>query len=253
MRPIERMLCTGLALATCGGIAARAWADPSGYGKVDTFQPGKKYNCVPTADRKGWNCAEAGKAATRPPAAKPASASSAAPVHPTTPAATAQPHAGALPDYLTNAAAAGPMQPMPAVPAPKPLPRPPVRGPRMNSAVPASAATPPARPVSTSAPTVAASSSVADFLDLPVDAYVIVLAHGDSMAGVATAAPVGADTYDLHLRQNDADVWLRVCGPYDDLEAARNARDDLAAQGFAPGWPRRIGPLQTEVRRGTSE
>src|SRR6185369_15938151 len=39
-------------------IGANAQADEPKYGKVETFQPGKKYTCVPTADHKGWDCNE---------------------------------------------------------------------------------------------------------------------------------------------------------------------------------------------------
>ncbi len=49
------------ALCLAGGIDATA-ADPPAYGKVDTFEPGKKYNCVPSADHKSWDCTQAGKA-----------------------------------------------------------------------------------------------------------------------------------------------------------------------------------------------
>ena len=35
-------------------------AEPQ-YGKVETFEPGKKYNCMPTPDHKGWDCKETGK------------------------------------------------------------------------------------------------------------------------------------------------------------------------------------------------
>ncbi len=39
-------------------IGGQAQADDPKYGKVETFQPGKKYTCVPTADHKGWDCKE---------------------------------------------------------------------------------------------------------------------------------------------------------------------------------------------------
>src|SRR5512143_1852715 len=47
-----------IALLACGTAqAAESAAEPK-YGKVETFEPGKKYTCVPTADHKGWNCSE---------------------------------------------------------------------------------------------------------------------------------------------------------------------------------------------------
>src|SRR5512140_439891 len=42
-------------------IAAAATAAEPRYGQVETFEPGKKYKCVPTPDRKGWDCRELDK------------------------------------------------------------------------------------------------------------------------------------------------------------------------------------------------
>jgi hypothetical protein len=122
-------LCAGLLLI------GHAFADAPTYGKAQTFEPGKKYNCVPTADHKGWDCSESGKAAQpRPaPAAAPAPAAprpaetppaqASAPVTPR-PAAAAQ-ETGALPSYLTNAAARGSAPPPVAEPqAASPTPPP---------------------------------------------------------------------------------------------------------------------------------
>ncbi len=44
-----------VAILIAGSVPA---AEPQ-YGKVETFEPGKKYTCVPTADHKGWDCKEA--------------------------------------------------------------------------------------------------------------------------------------------------------------------------------------------------
>jgi hypothetical protein len=271
---------TIFALAALLGIAASAHADPSDYGKVDTFQPGKKYNCVPTADHKSWDCNVTGNAESAPapvPAQTPA-APAAAPVHETAPAAPPEqppPHASALPSYLTNSAANQPMRPMPATPAPKPAPQPRVKGPQIPAQAPAApAANPPpapqpaaptpqpaatapqaAAPAPKPAPIVAAPSTTAgpDFLALPATQYVIELAHADSAAGLdaarSAAHPAHGEVYELHLSQNGNDAWLLLWGPFADLPAARAARDELAAQGATPGWPRRIGPLQTEARR----
>jgi len=102
---------------------------------------------------------------------------------------------------------------------------------------------------------VAAPSTTAgpDFLALPATQYVIELAHADSAAGLdaarSAAHPAHGEVYELHLSQNGNDAWLLLWGPFADLPAARAARDELAAQGATPGWPRRIGPLQTEARR----
>ena len=265
---MRRHDCALLALAAAF-VCAGAGADPAGYGQTDTFQPGKKYNCVPTADRKGWNCAESGKATIPPPESATTTSAPAAP--PPVPAAATPTIApeplprtqppSSLPGYLTNAAA-NPMQPMLAAPAPKPAPRPRVKGPLVPAKAPAppTASTPP--PATKPAPVAAAVPPPApiphatthvdaadDFLALPADAYVIELAHADSETDLAAPNPPRESVYKLHLRQNGADVWMLVCGPYDNLGVARAARDELAAQGATPGWPRRIGPLQTEVRR----
>jgi len=262
---------TIIALAALLGFATPAHADPSDYGKVDTFQPGKKYNCVPTADRKGWDCSVTGTAdvppstppaapPAQPPAAPvPAAAPAAAPEQPEQPA----PHAGTLPGYLTNSGANQPMQPMPAAPAAKPAPQPRVKGPQVPARTPtiAPAANPPpappqpAAPAPQPAPAVAAPSAQAghDFLALPATQYVIELAHADSATGLdaarTAAHPAHGEVYELHLSQNGNESWLLLWGPFTDLPAARAARDEFAAQGATPGWPRRIGPLQAEVRR----
>jgi len=91
-------------------------------------------------------------------------------------------------------------------------------------------------------------------MDLPGDRFVIELAHASSAAGLAAARASlhlpGGDTYEVHLRQNGTDNWLLVWGSFDSVEAARAARAGLAAQAsVAPGWPRRVAPLQAEARR----
>ena len=260
--------------------AAVAQAEPSDYGKVDTFQPGKKYNCVPTADRKGWDCRVTGNADVPPPA-EPGPARGTAPTPeparegiPAAPAAQPAPHASALPGYLTSSGANPPMQPMPAAPAPKPAPPPRVKGPMIPAQTPAPAKPAPkpeqtpAKPVPAEAalkPTPAAAPSPAparapspapatqDFLALPATSYVVELAHTASQSGLdaarAAAQPAHGKVYELHLQQNGIDAWLLLWGPFVDLESARSARAELAAQGATPGWPRRIGPLQTELSR----
>ncbi len=259
--------------------AAVAQADPSDYGKADTFQPGKKYNCVPTADHKGWDCKETGNADV-PPAPQPAQTPAAAPApaheaFPAAPTAPPTPRASALPGYLAAPNPGETLQPMPAAPTPKPAPKPRVKGPMVparapgpKKSVPKPAPVPAAAPApaqTRSVPTVpspeAAPASVTpaptrlahNFLALPATSYVIELAHADSKAGLdaarAAAHPAHGNVYELHLQQNGIDAWLLLWGPFDDLEAARIARAELVAQGAAPGWPRRAGPLQTELRR----
>jgi hypothetical protein len=259
-----------VALAALLGLAASASAEPSSdYGKVDTFQPGKKYNCVPTADRKGWDCNATGKAEVPPtpeptpapaPARTPVAAPAPAPAHeavPAAPATQSTPHASALPGYLTNAGAREAMQPMPAAPAPKPAPPPRVKGPLVpaQTSIAPVANPPPVKPAAAAPKPAAAATAPSvpaghDFLALPAAEYVIELAHADSAAGLGTAPhSAHGEVYELHLSQGGSESWLLLWGPFTDLPSARAARDELAAQGATPGWPRRIGPLQTEVRR----
>src|SRR5579885_1767373 len=152
--------CAGALLVALTAVAAGA-AEPPGYGKVETFEPGKKYTCIPTADRKGWSCAETGKAppaqsAAPPPAATPAPA-------PAPPAA----RTGELPSYLTNAAAASRAPAAPSSHAPVAPPAP----------IPARSAPQPAttRPVAAPPPTAASAparaSAGGDFLDLPGEQF----------------------------------------------------------------------------------
>jgi len=343
MRSAEYRGLLAVAAICLAGAAAAAPAEKSTYGKVDTFEPGKKYSCVPTADRKGWDCTQTGKASDQPPPAAPAPAPAPATAPPQsppvstsnasapapTPTAAAPPaRSGELPSYLSAAAASGgpvPRQPAappstapaakanistnpPAAPAatepraaatpPPPTaastPKPDVAPPSpASSAVtssaaaaaapapktepapaPATAAAPPAPPAAqkpepAAAPVKAEPPSPAPvaaplprrdaatrggdaFLALAADQYVIELAHAGNETEIdaAGARPTRGDVYKLHLRQNGADVWLLVCGSFDDVSAARSARAEIAAAAtVTPGWPRRIGPLQAEVRR----
>jgi len=288
MRWAECAACVG-ALLLGGFVHAEAPA----YGKVETFQPGKKYNCVPTADHKAWDCSESGKAAQQQarddaPAAPPSS-SSPVPGEPT-------PKASALPSYLTNSAAGNrPNSPMPAASetppiAPesrvetKPSPTPKSQSVEPASAPPQSApaSAPPAQPRPVARPTPApaaaekapippppaeplAAQPVAkpapaahlesqasdnEFTSLSGEQYVLELAHADSADLDVPAVPRGK-VYKLHLRQNGAERWLLLWGPFDSVESARAARDEIAARGATPGWPRRVAPLQAEARRNS--
>lgn len=115
---------------------------------------------------------------------------------------------------------------------------------------PAQAPTPPVRATVAAQPGTTRSDDA--FLALPADQYVIELAHGGSEVEVDSmnVHPAHGDVYKLHLRQNGAEIWLLVWGSFDDVSAARAARAEIAADAaITPGWPRRIGPLQAEVRR----
>ncbi len=275
-------------------FAGFALADAPAYGKVETFQPGKKYNCVPTPDHKAWDCSESGKAAQQQSRDDPPAAAPQAPANP--PAAAAAPQAGALPSYLTNAAAAGsrtantpapvttagprpaaarasapesradskasttPVVPAKApvanaLPAPKPVAsaQPDEPSAPEKASVPSSSPPPPAVAEPVTKPLPAAriqtpeSHSDSEFANLPGEQYVLELAHADSAAIEVPAVPRGK-VYKLYLRQNGAGRWLLLWGPFDSIESARAARDEIAAQGATPGWPRRVAPLQAEAR-----
>ena len=145
-------------------IGANAQADEPKYGKVETFQPGKKYTCVPTADHKGWDCNEIaagsapadkldgkapaaetmplpGASAARTPESIPAAPAStpAAPPAPVT--SPAQPTSSGLPAYLRAGRSSAPAQTAPVAASPTPAARP----------VPAPAAPPEAKPAAGSA------------------------------------------------------------------------------------------------------
>jgi hypothetical protein len=291
-----------VALLLAGSVTAAA-ADPPAYGKVDTFEPGKKYNCVPSADRKSWDCTQAGKVTkddTPPPVARhdepaPVAAAAAPPPAPTAPpppsAPTRAARTGKLPSYLLAPGASGQAAQAPATPVPAPAtatpaakPAEPVAAPEVHTstnpqpapttqtapeaapkAVPESPKPAAPEPASAAPAAVAPTPPVAaprpappkaadrggDFLGLSGDEYVIELARGDqaniAAAHAALSLPHG-QAYELHLRQNGSDTWLLVWGSFDDVGAAREARGELPADVHA-GWPRRVAPLQAEVRR----
>ena len=128
MRWVERG-----ALAAALIFAGLAHADAPRYGKVETFQPGKKYHCVPTPDHKAWDCNESGKASE--PRAETAAPPAPAPAPATDTTAESAPKGTALPSYLKNSAQRGQahavapaLAPAPAhasAPVPAPTPAPP--------------------------------------------------------------------------------------------------------------------------------
>src|SRR5678810_1102547 len=148
-------------------IGANAQADEPKYGKVETFQPGKKYTCVPTADHKGWDCNEiapadaAGKHGSNAPPAETtplAPAARAPEPMPSPPASTPaappasapapdRPKSSALPAYLRAGSPGGTPSTAPAPPAPvsSPAPAPaPAAPPAAEPAAPARAPESPA-------------------------------------------------------------------------------------------------------------
>ena len=159
-------------------IGAIAQADEPQYGKVETFQPGKKYSCVPTADHKGWDCNElapggaaskqgsnapsvettplAPASATRAPEPMP-SAPASTPAAPPTPApAPDRPKSSGLPAYLRADSPTAPAaaRPAPAAPPPPVATAPPAAAPAAPARIPESPApTPTAAPPTPAVPT----------------------------------------------------------------------------------------------------
>ena len=147
-----------------------------------------------------------------------------------------------------------------ATPAPvaKPAPKPAASSTPASVAAPAAPIAKPEPPAPTPKPAATARRQTAnggsDFLALPGDQYVIEVAHGERETDIAVSRAAlhlaHGQAYKLHLRQNGNDTWLLVWGSFDDVAAARAARTELSANtSITPGWPRRIAPLQAEVRR----
>lgn len=162
MRPVKCWRAIALALIALPCIGH---AQSDRYDKADTFEPGKKYNCVPTTDRKGWDCSELGNAAKVNPKSASADEGQSASVTPAAvdpPKAIDQPASGppprpaapsTLPSYLTSAAANG--SAAPPTPAPSTVSATaahagvaPMAG--EPAGVPVAAPTPPSRPVAQS-------------------------------------------------------------------------------------------------------
>lgn len=297
MRRVEiALLC-----AICAVPAFAQTGTAPTYNRTDTFEPGKKYTCVPTTDHKGWDCNEAGKAveikpkeSDAPPPTPAAEPSRTAPAE-AAPSPTRAPQSSSrstLPSYLTNAAATNPppveeppstvsaaaahanapaptRSPVESAP-PKPVVSAPANPPpaETTKTVPLKPATPhadvaapsprptkpPLPPRVTRPPVVEAASNGGEFMSLPGDHFVIEMARASGKTELdavksSTHVPTG-DLYEIHLRQNGADSWLLLWGSFDTIEAARAARNTISASA-APGWPRRIAPLQAEARRNS--
>lgn len=85
-------------------------------------------------------------------------------------------------------------------------------------------------------------------LALPGTGYTIQLAAARSSAGFdALRSQLGlsaADTYIVSLRRNGEDWSLLLWRDFSDLQSARSAASTLGGNY----WPRRLEPLQQEVR-----
>jgi hypothetical protein len=79
---------------------------------------------------------------------------------------------------------------------------------------------------------------------------VLELAHGTDRASaeatISGLALAQGRFYSLRLH----DAYVIVWGPFDTIDSARAARNEAAAAGVTGvGFPRRVGPMQEEVRR----
>ena len=238
--------------------------------------------CVPQADGNGWDC---GKGANAPapralPRARSASKSTPPPylVDPS----RVYPETGVTDSYrppASPAITAPPRAKAPAAPASEPIVEPiakaaerPVSPPAAQQptaalppAAPADVERPLVKPEPVASPTVIApkapssapqgvaaesntSRSTADFLALPGSAFTVQLAAARSSSGFAelvlNLGLAAADTYTIRVRRADEAWWLLLWRDFPDLQRARSAAAGL------PGsfWPRRLAPLQAEMR-----
>jgi len=159
---------------------------------------------------------------------------------------------------------AEPLAKAPDRPAPAPRPpagppdvdRPLVKSPAPAAALPAKAETiaaaAPIAPVSAPPPPVAQKSTAgrtnADFLALSGSAYTVQLAaarNADGFAEIVRSLSLSAtETFTIRVRRGDEMWWLLLLRDFADLQSARNAAAGLTGSF----WPRRLAPLQAELR-----
>ncbi len=236
--------------------------------------------CVPANDGQGWECgtgeqAPAARSLPRAPAEPsapppylmdPSSMQSvtieAAPASP--PAATATPEPQPVapppepepapapvpapaPDPVATAESVAMPEPVvvPApVPAPAPVPTPEPAAASDPTPIPTPAPAPVARIISS------AARDAADLLALPGSGYTVQLAATRGSQGFTalrqTLGIAVEDTFVIRVRRDNQDWWLMLWRDYPDLDSARSAAATLSAHGSF--WPRRLAPLQREVR-----
>jgi septal ring-binding cell division protein DamX len=209
-----------------------------------------KIVCVPGNDGKSWDCGRGANApAPRglPRSSTPSASPSAPPPYLINP--------DRLPEYMRGSMGASPAPapaaaaPMPAAKAepkpepkaePKPEPKPePVAA---SAPVPAPAAQP------GSPATAAAIAGSGALLALAPTAYTVQLAAArspDGFAAVLGGLQLAADeAYSVRVRREGEDWWLLLWQDFPDLASAKAAAERLGT-GY---WPRRLAPLQAEVR-----
>jgi septal ring-binding cell division protein DamX len=90
----------------------------------------------------------------------------------------------------------------------------------------------------------------ADLLALPGSGYTVQLAATRGIEGfTALRQKLGIaveDTFVIRVRRGNEDWWLMLWRDFPDLASARSAAATLSAHGNF--WPRRLAPLQGEVR-----
>ncbi len=240
--------------------------------------------CVPAEDGNGWACGkgEQAPAARSLPRARPAA--SAPPPYLLDPAQMPSVMIEAAP--VTPPAATATPEPAPVLPPPEPVPVPvplaipepviaaqpsatpeavvttaPLRAPEPAPAptpepAPASTPIPTSTPTATPAPAAVARiiSSVArdaaDLLALPGSGYTVQLAAARGIQGFTALRQqldiAVEDTFVIRVRRGNEDWWLMLWRDFPDLASARSAAATLSAHGGF--WPRRLAPLQGEVR-----
>lgn len=117
------------------------------------------------------------------------------------------------------------------------------------AATPVAASPEPAPTRSTALATVLGGS---EFRRLGDGRFVLELASGSDRGRVEDTASgltlARGDIYLLPLQRDGAPWFVAVWGDFDSVDAARAARDEAAAAGATPGFPRRVGPLKQELR-----
>lgn len=197
-------------------------------------------SAAPDTPAKTTAAATPPPAAPAPPAATPAPPRPAAPepVAATPPPPTSVAASGNTPAAATSTGTTTTATPEPASPAAEPP---------AATAAAAAPEPPPAR----SAPLATLRGS-SEFRRLGDGRFVLELASGadrghveDTAAGLALGR---GEIYLLPLQRDGAPWFVAVWGDFDSVDAARAARDEAAAAGATPGFPRRVGPLKQELR-----
>jgi septal ring-binding cell division protein DamX len=212
-----------------GSIAVNAWAEGSNV-------------CVAATGGVGWHCGDK----SDPPIAadlpqKDESQRSTPPVYLIDPA------------KVFGQGPARPARPAQPVVASKPsADKAPVNAMPTTTAKPAVAASPPRANVAPTASLMPVATS--NFAQLNPTHYVIQINAASDPSGLnaqvdAVRSALNAEAFVLPIKRDARPWWLLVAGDYSTIEAARAARDRLPASLQSAGaWPRRIEPLQTEVR-----